>query len=147
MPAQSRVPGTCWHTKGLVMMRSIGLWTALLFNGLAGCATEEPSIEALVTQRIPVDLDVRGVAVDEAGRLFAIEPNALHERVDGAWVLRWEPETRVGLEDVAALEPGRFALTAPNMGYELDLATGVLREHFCYEPGFGIRVEDPPPNP
>jgi hypothetical protein len=119
---------------------------AVLLGG--ACTNIEGAPEALVLEQVDVDVDARGVAVDGAGRLFVIDGLSLYERVDGDWTPRWQaPAGTAALEDVTALEPGRFALTAINMGYELDLATSVLSQHFCYLPGEGIREEEPPPNP
>jgi hypothetical protein len=126
-------------------LRVVSIAVALLGGA---CAGVEGAPESLIVDEVPVDIDARGVTVDGAGRLFVIDGLSLYERVDGTWTPRWQAPTGTSpLEDVTALEPGRFALTAINMGYELDLATSVLSLHFCYLPGEGIREEEPPPNP
>jgi hypothetical protein len=113
---------------------------------LVGCGVEGAT-ESLVTQRIAIDRDASGIAVDSAGRVFVLDALGISEHVDGAWVSRWSAAPGIVFEDIAALEPGRFALTSRNAGYELDLATGNLNLHFCYLPGEGIREEEPPTNP
>ena len=88
-----------------------------------------------------------GVTADETGSLFILTRagELLERHPDGTLESRWQAPNDLVLTDVAALEAGTFALTTTNMGFLLDVATGELTEHFCYEPGDGIREEPPPP--
>ena len=61
---------------------------------------------------------------DEAVRLLSVE--ALSEA--------WLPSD---LTDVAVLGAGRIALTVPGIGLLYDPSDDSVRQHFCYEPGWG----------
>jgi hypothetical protein len=126
-------------------MRHAKLWILAVLAG--GCA-DGPSIadDALLISREEVGIPFRlvGVTVDTEGHRWALsEAGSLFEQTESGWVARYETG-RSDFMDVAALEPGFFALTAPNEGFLLDLGTGELRQHFCYVPEEGIRPDPPP---
>ena len=130
------------------MRRLLG-W--LLIAALGACGSEVPDAgDELVVREEAVGLAffAQGITLTPEGQVFLLAGNQVFERIDGVWNARWTAErgTQV-LEDIVALGEGRFALTTRNMGYELDLATGTLTQHFCYVPGDEIREEDPPQTP
>lgn len=130
------------------MRRLLG-W--LLIAALGACGSEVPDASGeLVVRDEPIDLGffAQGITTSPEGNVFLLAGNQVFERIEGEWTQRWTAEagTQI-LQDIVALGEGRFALTTRNMGYELDLSSGVLTQHFCYVPGDEIREEDPPQTP
>ncbi len=130
-------------------VRSFALLVSLLVS--FGCGSDvQPADPSLVqSERSLVDVGyMTGVTVDEHGQLFVLtRDGVLMEEVDGAWTIRFRARTGATFEDVVSLGEGRFALTTIDMGFELDVATGELTQHFCYLPDDDIREEDPPQTP
>ncbi len=129
------------------MRRLVSILSVLLCLAL-GCGTDvTPADGSLVLAQTDLGHGALvGVTVDAEGQRFVLtETGQLFERVGEAWELRWtEPSGLPPVTDIVALGEGLFALTTRNMGYELDIATGGLTNHFCYLPGEEIRDEPPP---
>lgn len=129
------------------MCRLVSILSVLLSLAF-GCGSDVPGADgSLVLAQTDLGYGALvGVTVDAEGRRFVLsEAGDLFERVGDSWELRWsEPSGLPAVTDIVALGEGRFALTTRNMGYELDLATGGLTQHFCYLPGDEIREEPPP---
>lgn len=116
---------------------------------LVACGSNVPrGGDELVLDDRAMELDARIQGITSAdGIVFALGDNTVFRRVEGEWSAAWTAEPGLlELLDIVALGDDRFALTTRNMGYELDLDTGVLTEHFCYEPGEEI-PRDPVPQP
>jgi hypothetical protein len=83
-----------------------------------------------------------GVTVEPGtGRRLVLSSwGAIYDLDDAGTEPLWTgvPITNPGAQftDMAALGEGRVALTSFSDGYILDLATGELSIHFCYEPGW-----------
>lgn len=92
---------------------------------------------------VTVAPDTGEVYVLDAGfGLFVAEPDgSFRPFAEAAELYSVSPQSP--FTDVAALGQGRFALTAVNDGFLYDSATGSIRQHFCYVPGFFIG--QPPP--
>lgn len=123
---------------------------ALVLALLAACGSNVPSGgDELVLDDRAMELDARVVGITSLdGVVYALSDRAVFRRVEGAWSQVWAaPLGLPQLLDIVALGENRFALTTRNMGYELDLATGVLTEHFCYEPGEEIPRDPVPQQP
>ena len=67
--------------------------------------------------------------------LYSVTESGIFRLVAGAATL-YVAAPISGYTDVASLGGGKFALTAMNDGYLLDLATNSIQQHFCYVPGF-----------
>ncbi|MCA9612636.1 MAG: hypothetical protein H6721_04335 [Sandaracinus sp.] len=114
--------------------------------GLGACASSPDAPPAtLVGEESLGSMDAQGIAVDEAGARFLLTGDGrVEERVDGAWLRRFHaPPGRYF--DLAHIEGDRFAVTAPNMGYGLDLGTRFFTSYFCYFPEDESVREEPPP--
>jgi hypothetical protein len=101
---------------------------------------------------LPPDAVPVGVAVDPAGRRYVLDRRSGLYQLDGSGARLVISLTDVAatlglgldleLTDVAALGDGRFALTAENDGFLLDLSDRSVRSYFCY---FPINTEPMPP--
>jgi hypothetical protein len=141
-------------------MRRAIVWTALM-TALAGCTaptvvgeppvitpvsvvSQIPRVASLsaVVREIPAD----GVAGTPTG--VAIEPDTRRRVVLtregvvyelGTGAILWRAtlaEDPFGFTDLIALGEGRLALTSVGDGFLVELATGSMAQHFCYEPGW-----------
>lgn len=123
---------------------------AILMILLAGCGSNVPAGgDELVLDDRAMELGARiqGITSVE-GVVYALGDNTIFRRVEGEWSQVWSGEPGLlELLDIVALGEDRFALTTRNMGYELDLSTGLLTEHFCYEPGEEIPRDPLPQEP
>jgi hypothetical protein len=128
-------------------------WAALAVVGV-GCAdgpVPVPMAEVVVDVAFRAgDLEgtdavaLSGVAIDpDGGRVLLDAWSGLYDvDADGVPTLRAGPEAltptdgwdRRPFTDVAALEPGAFAVTVTGDGLRYDEGTGETRQHFCYEP-------------
>lgn len=79
-----------------------------------------------------------GIAFDPSGRLLALHQSGrVIDVQNNAQVWRSETTpTRYGFTDLVAIREDALALTAMSDGYLLDLTSGLLWQHFCYEPGW-----------
>lgn len=105
---------------------------------LAACGSNVPQGgDELVLDDRAMELEARVQGITSAnGVVYALGNNSVFRRIEGEWSRVWTAEPGVlELLDIVALGDERFALTTRNMGFELDLSTGALTEHFCYEPG------------
>jgi hypothetical protein len=135
--------------RGLAIM---GPATAVLL-GIGACGTPEPPAADVPTgaftsavdlaPMLPPSADVVGVAVAPEGQRYVLDRNSgLYEiGAAGARQVFSTSDTTYGinllvgeLTDVVALGAERFALTAVNDGYMLDLHNKTLASYFCYLP-------------
>lgn len=129
-------------------MKRTGLACVLLAAATAACSGSDPvpgpgafdlRAAAGVTELSPV-----GVTVDPDGNRFFFDQNAGLYALDAAGHATLviaaaelpQPDEPVQspFTDVVAVGPGRFALTAVNDGFVLDVAARTLTQHFCYLP-------------
>lgn len=75
--------------------------------------------------------------------LYSITKDGEFRQVADPAVLYQVPTSSL-YTDVASLGNGRFALTAVNDGFLLDLSEGTVRQHFCYVPGSFFIGSNPP---
>jgi len=116
----------------------------LLFTFLAACGSEVPAAEPswlLATERL--EGEVGGVAAADGVRWVARDQAIWADEGDGWAQVQTLEFTPL---DLVALPDGRLALTDVSVGYLLDLETGSLTEHFCYEPVIGERPDPPVAN-
>jgi hypothetical protein len=131
-----------------------------LVVALSGCdlgttspdAPEPPASEQASTldlaRRMPPDAQLVGVAITPAGKRYVLDQRSgLYEVNEAAATLRFNTTGLAGIEltDVVALDESRFALTAENDGFLLDLDSGQLSTYFCYLPA--LPPDDPANNP
>ena len=135
-------------------MKSAGAALVASVIGAVGCGDGVTSLDlgaitggqALVGVSIDPVTSERYVLDAELG-IFAVENGAARRVWDAARVADYGLTTDSRFTDLAALGDGRFALTARNEGFLLDLSVDALALHFCYVPGSMILEEDPPPPP
>lgn len=137
-------------TAAMSLVRIVAL-TALAPLGAAACTgSESNSEDTLVTQSLRLafaadEVEVVGVTVRaDTGERYLLEANRGLYKIDadGAIlpVLALEdfPSSDIapasGFTDIVHLEGARFALTAMNDGFLLDLDTMTMQRHFCYLP-------------
>ncbi|MGE0785695.1 MAG: hypothetical protein AB7S26_08405 [Sandaracinaceae bacterium] len=109
---------------------------------LQGAVAPTPIPPADVVARI--DLSgfvgrVSGVAIepDTGRRLLLLEQGSIVELESGEEL--WSgvaPQGGSAFGDLVALGDGRVAITSVSDGYLVDLSTGTITPHFCYEPGW-----------
>src|SRR6185436_11730908 len=131
---------------------------------LGACAADrdrprpEPAPEFVSELRLggmlPADAKLTGVTVSPSGKTFVLdELSGLYEvgpsqaklvfgRADLA---RLGADPSLAFTDVAALGEQRFALTAENDGFLLDLEANSFSSYFCYLPS--VTPAEPPPAP
>jgi hypothetical protein len=128
-------------------MLRIALAIAVL--SAAACAEDPPDADPVFTDLRAAldapDLAVIGVTIDpdDNARYVLDESLGLYRLTDTVATLVVSiadmPVPDVPFEsaftDVAALGDDRFAITAKNDGYILDLTTNTFGQHFCYVPG------------
>lgn len=92
---------------------------------------------------LPADAKLTGVAVSPAGKIYVLDersglyevgPSAAKLVFGRAELARFGASPDLTFTDVAALSDQRFALTAENDGYLLDLEAGTFTSYFCYLP-------------
>lgn len=138
-------------------MHRHALAALLVLAGCAGEAPAPPDIRPVTIHRstapAPIPLDdvvarfdlaglegtPSGIAIepDTGRRLLLLEHGAI-VALDGGEVLWTGMPTQGGtaFSDIAALGGQRVAITSVSDGYLVDLPTGHIRPHFCYEPGW-----------
>ncbi len=133
-------------------MSRTGRWiAAAALLALGACGTSDPpappppqgdfrsSID--LTTRLPANADPVGVAASPEGQLYVLDRNNGLYRIEGAGAtLVFPASASAQLTDVVALGDERFALTAVNDGYMLDLHNQTFLSYFCYLPAL-------PPDP
>lgn len=87
-----------------------------------------------------------GLTVEPGGRRLALTTEGrLVDIGSGATVWDSEGATgRFGFTDVVSLEDGELAITGTSDGFHLELGSGELRSHFCYEPGWFQEMQNEP---
>jgi hypothetical protein len=112
----------------------------------AGCSEPAPApivVHDLRAATGAAELKAVGVAVDPTGARYVLDETAGLYRLDGETAtlvlpLADFPPPNVPVippfTDLAALGPGRFAITAIGDGFILDLAAHTLTSYFCYLP-------------
>jgi hypothetical protein len=118
---------------------------------LAGCGESE--LESVPAPRQRIDLtaalgvDARpvGTAIDpRSGQRYVLDASSgLYEVRGDALVRVWSSAQipswvtpQSAFTDIVGLGHGRFAVTARNEGFELDLPNAGFELYFCYEPGW-----------
>lgn len=109
-----------------------------------GKAEGEFKSETKLGALLPAGAQLVGVTVSPEGKRYVLDRNSgLHE-VSSARVThvfrtselatRYGQTTALDLTDVAALGSDRFAITAENDGFLLDIYGGTFNSYFCYFP-------------
>jgi hypothetical protein len=130
-------------------------WFVLLF-ALSGClgATEAPEVEPTpateieLTKLLPADAELVGVAITPEGKRYVLDQRSgLYELGGSSARLVFDAKTvpELVLTDVVALDESRFALTAVNDGFLLNLDTSLLTSYFCYLPAVPSDTPDDGP--
>jgi hypothetical protein len=86
-----------------------------------------------------------GVAIESGRTLVLTAEGALYDLATGQEIWRGAPSTNpFGYTDVASVRPGWLAITSLSEGLLLELETGEMAPHFCFEPGWWEpEVQDP----
>lgn len=133
------------------MIRSTRVALALTLTGSfiasTGCDMTEPAETVQVDLRAALGTDniaVIGVSVepdtgrrliaDEVGGIFALTDTGSEQVIDWADLPSSEFVPQSAFTDMVAMGGGRYALTARNEGYLLDMAAGTFERYFCYVP-------------
>jgi hypothetical protein len=122
--------------------------TKLLMLGvgmaIAGCGSEaelpdgsksETAIE--LRGLVPADAVLVGTTITPDGKHYVLDQRSgIYELSDSKATLVWNTTGLGGVEltDVVALDANRFAVTAENDGFLLDLETHAISSYFCYLP-------------
>lgn len=90
---------------------------------------------------LPADADVVGVAMSPEGKRYILDRNSGLYELDasGARLVYITPDS-IETTDVVALGFDRFAVTAVNDGFLLDLHNQSFERYFCYLPGDFVGV-------
>ncbi|MDQ3038067.1 MAG: hypothetical protein M3Y87_37085 [Myxococcota bacterium] len=103
-----------------------------------------------VVAEIPFDAGTSpasGVAVEPVtGRRLLLERDGVVRDLETGDVL-WRavaPQEPFGFTDVVALGDGQLALTSVSNGFLVELASGSMAMHFCYEPGWFEQMQNDP---
>lgn len=75
------------------------------------------------------------VLIDARQGVYVLDGERRFRRVAAANELYAQVQPDSEFTDIAALGANRFAITALNDGFLLDLNDGSIRQHFCYVPG------------
>ncbi|MCB9595371.1 MAG: hypothetical protein H6719_21810 [Sandaracinaceae bacterium] len=140
--------------------RSRHLVTLASLLALAGCAADapdRPDIRPVTLHRdtvapplpvedvvgrfdlLPIPGEPTGVAVepDTGRRLILLSEGMIVDLESGETLWSGVPlQGGTAFSDIVALGGGRVAITSVSDGYLVDLATGEITPHFCYEPGW-----------
>ena len=134
-------------------------WYLILGASLAACAAGEPGPNvrpemlqaswassdpvALGTEAVIDQVTLEGAAVglavqpDTGQRLALFGDGTLRDIDTGASLpTLTDPEGAFGFGDMVGLGDGLLAVTAMNDGYLVSTADGILRQHFCFLPGW-----------
>jgi hypothetical protein len=85
---------------------------------------------------LPANADLVGIAVSPEGKRYVLDRNSgLYELGVGAARFVYDTPDSLEVTDVVALGSDRFAVTAVNDGYMLDLHNQTFSSYFCYLPG------------
>jgi hypothetical protein len=120
-------------------------WMVSLF--VVACAGTPSAPATLLLAEEPLGpMQASGITVDHRGTRFLLTRDGrVEERVDGEWLRRFHAPPGA-YHDLTHVRDDRFALTARNMGFGLDLGTRSLQPYFCYFPEPEVRDEQPPPS-
>ena len=84
---------------------------------------------------LPANADPVGIAVSPEGKRYVLDRNSgLYELGAGTARLVYDTPDSLEVTDVVALGSDRFAVTAVNDGYMLDLHNQSFSSYFCYLP-------------
>lgn len=120
----------------------------LILGFLVGACAGAPSasVSLLVAEEPLGPMQASGITVDDRGSRFLLTRDGrVEERVDGDWLRRFHAPPGA-YHDLVHVREDRFAITARNMGFGLDLGARSLQPYFCYFPEPEVRDEEPPPS-
>jgi len=105
--------------------------------GSTSAGVPAPSSAIELRALLPADANPVGVAITPAGKRYVLDQNSGLYRIDdgkSALVFNTSGLRDLQFTDVVALGETRFAVTAENDGFLLDLSTGSFSSYFCYLP-------------
>ena len=144
------------RTSGQLRRGSTMMWVAVAaLLPIGACSTSDPppsqdtppgllTFPVDLARMLPPSADVVGVAVAPEGKRYVLDRHSGLYEINASGATRVfatsDLATRYGLPadleltDVAALGAERFAITAENDGYMLDLHNQTFASYFCYLP-------------